>query len=130
MAFITHYNYEPIKGAKVSDELIAEQTGFQSNKQIIEGMMQAGERLENYRHGLLDNYEEYESDEEEYREEDREPSQRYDMDPVDLQTEILRMRFRTPKDEVIDEREAPKVELTVQKQGELIPGQNEVHTDD
>lgn len=57
-----HYNYEREAPPKMSDELITEQTGYRTTKQIVEGMLLAGERLNDYRHSELDNYDEDDDD--------------------------------------------------------------------
>jgi hypothetical protein len=92
---------------EVSQELITEQTGYRTTKEIVEGMIQAGRQLSDYRHGLLDNFDE------EY-DESQECGLVYENDPVELQNAVERnvMRMRGKKTEVTEEPEAsePKVE--------------------
>jgi hypothetical protein len=99
ICFQTNYNlfekyFEPVE---VSQEVITEQTGFRSTKEIVESMVMAGQRLSDYRHGILDNYaEDYD--------EEQEAGVAYERDPVDLADAVQsrQMRFRVGKKEVMD----------------------------
>ena len=88
ICFKTHYNYKIVKPVKMSDLLITEQTGYRTTKEIVEGMTLAGQRLNDYRHGMLDNYDE------EY-DESQEAETPYEVDPVVLGEKVLRrMRYK------------------------------------
>jgi len=121
--FTTHYNYKPVKSIEMSAELIAEQTGWMTNKELVERMVLAGERLDDFRHSQLDNYDEDYDDVQSAR-------KAYEEDPVELAEELKSMRFREPKK--IDEvnQEAPTTPSEEVKQVELIPNQELKHTDD
>lgn len=55
MEFFSTYTRRPIfRAPKMSDEVITEQTGYMTTKQLVEQMVLAGKRLYDYRHGLLD----------------------------------------------------------------------------
>ena len=106
MDFITNYgkkhDYQPVT---MSQELITEQTGYRTTKEIVEGMVLAGQRLSDYRHGMLDNMSE------DYDEE-QDAIETYMDDPVDLQNavETRVMRYRAEKEEVTEKEESPKEE--------------------
>jgi hypothetical protein len=95
--FQTNYELFEVEPVKMDDELITEQTGYRTTKEIVEGMVMAGERLSDYRHGELDNFDE------EY-DEKQEPAQVYENDPVELENAVQRnvMRYRGKKKEVSD----------------------------
>ena len=78
-------------------------------------MVLAGQRLSDYRHGVLDNFDE------EY-DESQEAGLVYENDPVDLQSAVERryMRYRAQKGDVSEETEkdqkvedVPKEQVTV-----------------
>ena len=103
--FQTNYKHNEFPAVEVSDELITEQTGYRSTKEIVEGMVLAGQRLSDYRHGMLDNFDE------EY-DESQEPAYPYEVDPVDIQDAVERrqVRYRTQKEEVSDDNETGRTE--------------------
>jgi hypothetical protein len=97
--FTTKYNYKPVEGVTMSDELITEQTGYRETSEIVESMILAGQRLAAYRHDELDNYDE------DY--DDQFPIEIYDKDIVDARDEIVsRIRFidEQKKREKIEEK--------------------------
>jgi len=98
MDFQTNYAKKEYAPVPMSKELITEQTGYRTTKEIVEGMVLAGQRLSDYRHGMLDNFDE------EY-DESQEANEVYMDDPVDIQNAVERnvMRFRGEKKEVSDE---------------------------
>ena len=106
--FQTNYKRMDFMPVIMSSELITEQTGYRSTKEIVEGMVLAGQRLSDYRHGILDNMDE------EYDEE-QEAASPYENDPVDLQSAVEQsvMRFKAEnkgvneKEEVKNEEEIP-----------------------
>ena len=108
--FRTNYCKEPDAPIRMSEELITEQTGYRTTKEIVEGMVLAGQRLSDYRHGILDNFDE------EY-DETQDTAVVYEKDPVDLQNllEARHVRYRGEKKEVsdnltenVEEKEEPK----------------------
>lgn len=84
--FPNNYNRrpKPIASAQDSDNIITEQTGYLSTKQLVENMVLAGKRLYDYRHGLLD-VEGVDSDE---YDEDQEAARPYERDLVDEAMDI------------------------------------------
>jgi len=62
---------------EMSGEEITEQTGYRSTKEIVEGMMLAGQRLEDFRAGMLDQVDE-END-------DQVMTGPYEKDPVEIE---------------------------------------------
>lgn len=86
--FSTNYRYKPSRGdTEMSDELITEQTGYMSTEQLVHQMVLAGQRLYDYRHGLLDIERELgEEDDEEV--ENQYAGSPYAGDPVDEEAKI------------------------------------------
>lgn len=108
--FVTRYNYVQTKPVELSDELITEQTGYMSTKEQVERLLLAGERLDAYRHGILDEYDDVDDDE-------KEAENIYDDEPVHLQERserlVERLRYRSgektqeePKEPVVDNPQA------------------------
>jgi deoxyribodipyrimidine photolyase len=89
----------------MSQELITEQTGYRTTKEMVEALMLAGEQLYEYRHEQLDNLDE------EY-DENQDPAVVYEKDPVELSEAIEKryVRYREQK-EVISEKEKDKMEI-------------------
>lgn len=106
----TSYNMEPTAGVEMSDELITEQTGYRSTKQIVEGMILAGQRLEDYRHGRLDEF---------LEENYQEPIERYERDPVEEEADIVRkLRYRSVRNEKVEKTETEASGDEAQKNSE------------
>jgi hypothetical protein len=98
--FNTNYNIKQEKPIEVSQELKTEQTGYRSTKEMVESLILSGEKLYEYRHGLLDN-----TDEE--HDESQDPAVVYEQDPVELTEAVEQryMRFRGEKKEGTDEKD-------------------------
>jgi len=96
----------------MDDEEIAEQTGYRSTKEIVESMMLAGQRLEDYRAGLLD-----QMDEEDDNQLMISP---YEQDPVDIEKNVYmqrqkRLRLEAELKAKANPPEADKNKPTVEK---------------
>lgn len=88
MKFAGNYKDKPVVPAvTVSEAVITEQTGYMTTKQLVEQMVLAGQRLYDYRHGLLDHDVDQgqENDEEDF---DQPPSRPYERDMVEEQEDI------------------------------------------
>lgn len=88
MKFAGNYKDKPaVPAVTVSEAVITEQTGYMTTKQLVEQMVLAGQRLYDYRHGLLDHDVDQgmENDEEDF---DQPPSRPYDRDMVEEQEDI------------------------------------------
>jgi hypothetical protein len=111
--FQSNYDHEIFEPVEVDDELITEQTGYRTTKEIVEGMVMAGQRLSDYRHGILDNFDEDYDDE-------QDPAVVYENDPVELKDAVQRnvMRYRGKKKEVPDVEEETEGD-EMQQQGEV-----------
>lgn len=94
-AFRNRFNRPEYKGVEMLDHVVTEQNGYVSTEEQVERMILAGERLRQYRLGILDAY-----DREGVDEEEQLPIDRYEKDMVDAEEEIVRhMRFVETKKE-------------------------------
>lgn len=75
-------NHPEIVSVEQSDEIITEQSGYMSTKEMVERLVLAGQRLYDYRHGILD-LERQTGAEDDDDVEDQMESSPYDEDPVD-----------------------------------------------
>lgn len=118
MEFYGQYRNRPVVVPPLmSDEVITEQTGYMTTKQLVEQMVLAGKRLYDYRHGLLDaEIQEGADDDESVEEQDMYPV--YEGDMVD---EALRI------DNAVKERAEKKARK--EAESELQKGEKVVKTD-
>lgn len=77
---------KPVATKQDSDNIVTEQTGYLSTKQLVENMVLAGKRLYDYRHGVLD----VEGVGDEDYDEDQDAAVPYERDLVDESMDIDR----------------------------------------
>lgn len=88
MEFCGNYTNKPVLvEPEMSSKVITEQTGYMSTKELVEQMVLAGQRLYDYRHGLLD-YEKYEGQEDDSEDFNQDASPVYEKDLVEEALEI------------------------------------------
>lgn len=84
MEFHSNYKNRPERVPVVLDgEVITEQTGYMSTEALVNQMVLAGQRLYDYRHGLLDIERDMIGDEDDDEVEDQMASSPYERDLVD-----------------------------------------------
>ncbi|QCS36911.1 hypothetical protein [Tortoise microvirus 24] len=84
MEFQSNYKNRPERAPVILDgEVITEQTGYMSTEALVNQMVLAGQRLYDYRHGLLDIERNMIGDEDDEEVEDQMPSNPYERDLVD-----------------------------------------------
>lgn len=109
-----YIDHPPVVSVEQSPEIITEQSGYMSTKEMVERAVLAGQRLYDYRHGILDMERDYSSDDSDEIDDQME-SCPYDEDPVDasirLDSEIL---YRGSKKAPESSKKAPEsVEMDV-----------------
>lgn len=84
MEFQSNYKNRPERAPVILDgEVITEQTGYMSTEALVNQMVLAGQRLYDYRHGLLDLERDAMQGEDDEEVEDQMPSSPYERDLVD-----------------------------------------------
>lgn len=111
-------------GVQVSDELITEQSGIRSVKEMVEQMLTAGQSLTEFRNAELENFQP--TDYDDLQHETYEEIKRYEGDMVEEEQNIKRrMRFyeekkvqsNTENEEQLEQR---KEEIPISRQSEEV----------
>lgn len=129
-SFPNNYTRRPkaVMTEQDSENIITEQTGYLTTKQLVENMVLAGKRLYDYRHGLLD-VEDVDSDDYD-EEQDAASPYEHDMvdEAIDIQSKMERKASKKPAEVV----STPETEVSgggsgepeVRSEGETSPSQN------